>query len=162
MRAKAEAVTKKTSMAANRSQTAGYGRFVRLPDTSAATALQRAKSAFGQEAFGVVAEIDFRDTLDKKLDKDVGPYWTIEIANPKLVDRALSADRAAGLLLPCKVAVWQEGRDAVVAALRPEVVATIAGSEALLEIAREAERHIERALVRLEGVNLAPSEDDQH
>jgi uncharacterized protein (DUF302 family) len=127
-----------------------------LPDTSAADALERAKNAFGQEAFGVVGEIDFRDTLERKLDKDIGPYWTLEICNPKLADRALAVNRAAGLLLPCKVAVWQEGKDAVVAALRPEVAVTVARSDALFAIAREAEQHIERALVRLEGLDVGP------
>ena len=120
-----------------------YNRFVRLSDTAAAIALERAKNAFGCEGFGVVAEIDFQETLQRKLDKDVGPYWTIEICNPNLADRVLAIDRAAGLLMPCRVAVWQEGRDSVVAALRPEAVVTLAPDERLSAIAREAEQHIE-------------------
>jgi uncharacterized protein (DUF302 family) len=131
-----------------------YGRSVRLPDTPAATGLERARHAFGQEGFGVVAEIDLRDTLQRKLDKDVGPYWLLEICNPMLADRTLAVDHAAGLLLPCKVAVWQDGRDAVVAALRPEVVIDMADTEALVPIAREAEERIERALVRLDAKGI--------
>ena len=133
-----------------------YKRAVRLVDTAAAAGLERVKSAFGLEGFGVVAEIDFRDTFVRKLDKDIGPYWVVEICNPMLADRALLLDRTAGLLMPCKVAVWQDGKDAVVAALRPEVLTAITGNEALRPIAREAERHIERALVRLEGVEPLP------
>lgn len=98
--------------------TSGYGRFVRLADTTARIALERAKNAFSQEGFGVVAEIDFRDTLQRKLDKDIGAYWVLEICNPMLADRTLAIDRGAGLLMPCKIAVWQEGKDAVIAALR--------------------------------------------
>jgi uncharacterized protein (DUF302 family) len=159
MGANAEAEETKKS-AIDRSESRGYGRFVRLPDTSAAVALGRARNAFGREGLGVVAEVDFRDTLLRKLDKDIGPYWTIEICNPKLADRALGIDFATGLLLPCKIAVWQDGKDAVVAALRPEVAVSIAGSDALMAIAREAEQHIERALVRLEGAELGPSVSD--
>ena len=48
----------------------------------------------------------------------------------------------------------------MVAALRPEVLTAITGNEALRPIAREAERHIERALVRLEGVELKPRAAD--
>ena len=150
MRAHSEARERRTS-ATGRPETPGYTRLVRLPETSAVVALERARNAFGLEAFGVVAEIDVRETLERKLDKDIGPCWTIEIFNPKLADRALSVDRAAGLLIPCRVAVWQDGKDAIVAALRPELAMTIAGSDALAAIAREAEQHIERALVRLEG-----------
>lgn len=133
-----------------------YGRSVRLPDIDAAEGRERAKNAFGREGFGVVAEIDFRDTLERKLDKDIGPYWLLEICNPMLADRALLVDRTAGLLMPCKVAIWQEGKDAVIAALRPEVLTAVTGEEALAAIAREAERHIERALLRLEGVEPPP------
>ena len=104
--------------------------------------------------------IDFRDTFVRKLDKDIGPYWVLEICNPMLANRALLLDRTAGLLMPCKVAVWQDGNDAVVAALRPEVLTAITANEALRPIAREAERHIERALVRLEGVEPQPLPPD--
>ena len=137
-----------------------YGRSVRLFDTDAARGLERAKNAFGREGFGVVAEIDFRETLQRKLDKDIGPYWLLEICNPMLADRALLVDRTAGLLMPCKVAVWQEGKDAVVAALRPEVLSAVTGKDALAEIAREAEQHVERALVRLEGTEPPPIADN--
>ena len=127
-----------------------YGRSVRLANTPAGAGLDRAKHAFGQEGFGVVAEIDLRDTLQRKLDKDVGPYWLLEICNPMLADRTLAVDRGAGLLLPCKVAVWQDGTDAVIAALRPEAVIDMAETEALVPIAHEAEERIERALVHLD------------
>jgi uncharacterized protein (DUF302 family) len=126
-----------------------YGRLVRLANTPADAGLERAKHAFGQAGFGVVAEIDLRDTLKRKLDKDVGPYWLLEICNPMLADRTLAVDRGAGLLLPCKVAVWQDGADVVIAALRPEAVIDMAETEALVPIAREAEERIERALVDL-------------
>jgi hypothetical protein len=43
----------------------------------------------------------------------------------------------------------------VIAALRPEVAVAVTEIESLAPIAREAERHIERALVRLEGVDVA-------
>ena len=152
----AKAGTRQESKANKQTQAQGYGRSVRLPDTAAAAGLERAKTAFGLEGFGVVAEIDFRATFERKLDKDIGPYWLLEICNPMLADRALVLDRTAGLLMPCKVAVWQDGKDAVVAALRPEVLTAIAGNQALEAIAREAEQRIERALVRLEGVEPQP------
>jgi uncharacterized protein (DUF302 family) len=136
-----------------------YARVVRLADTAPEVALERVKNAFSREGFGVVAEIDFRDTLERKLDKDIGPYRVLEICNPMLADRILALDRAAGLLMPCKVAIWQEGKDAVVAALRPEAAAAIAGLEGLAPVAQEAERRIERALVLLQGADVGPLAD---
>jgi uncharacterized protein (DUF302 family) len=156
----AKAGTRGESKANKQVQAPDYGRSVRLPDTAASAGLERAKNAFGREGFGVVAEIDFRDTFVRKLDKDIGPYWVVEICNPMLADRALLLDRTAGLLMPCKVAVWQDGKDAVVAALRPEVLTAMTGNEALGLIAREAEQRIERALVRLEGAEPQPRAAD--
>lgn len=138
-----------------------YAHAVVLPGIDGTAALERARTAFAREGFGVVAEIDFRDTLQRKLDKDIGPYWVVEICNPKLADRALAADRKAGLLMPCKVAIWQEGKDAVVAALHPEVAAAVTGNEALAAIAREAQRHVERALVHLEAPERELASNDE-
>ena len=151
MHAKTHSRTKPAIGATEAPAKLDYAHAVMLPGIDGAAALERAKNAFGREGFGVVAEIDFRDTLQRKLEKDVGPYWVLEICNPKLADRALAADRKAGLLMPCKVAVWQEGKDAVVAALHPEVAVAVTGNEALAAIAREAQRHVERALVHLEA-----------
>jgi uncharacterized protein (DUF302 family) len=153
-----KAGTRTVRKAATRAPT--YGRSVRLPDTAAALGLGRAKIALGREGFGVLAEIDLRDTLQRKLDKDIGRYWLLDICNPLLADRALAIDRMAGLLLPCKVAVWQDGRDTVVAALRPEVAVGIAASDPLAALGREAEQHIERALLRLEGMDPQPTADE--
>jgi uncharacterized protein (DUF302 family) len=153
MRTRMQRTTKKAVAALS------FERSVRLADTGAGAALGRAKNAFSREGFGVVAEIDLRDTLERKLDKDIGPYWVLEICNPMLADRTLAVDRMAGLLLPCKVAVWQDGKDAVVAALRPEVAVSISGLAGLEPIALEADQRIERALVRLEGVEVEPIAD---
>ena len=136
--------------ASHHPESPAYGRSVRLAGVPASAGLERAKHAIAQEGFGVLAELDLRDTLHGKLDKDIGPYWLLEICNPMLADRALAVDRHVGLLLPCTVAVWQEGKDAVVAALRPLAAIGLAGTAALEPIAREAEERIERALVRLE------------
>jgi uncharacterized protein (DUF302 family) len=128
-----------------------YARRVVLPGTDAMAALARATNAFGREGFGVVGEFDLRAILRTQVDKEVSPYWILDFCNPNLADRVLAVDRDAGLLPPCRVAVWQEGKAAVVAVLRPEVVAGIAQDENLTAIALEAERHVERALVHLEA-----------
>ena len=130
--------------------TPDFARAVRLGETTAEAALAQVKAAFALEGFGLVAETDLRGTLETKLDKEIAPLWILELCNPSLADRALAIDYKTALLMPCKVAVWQDGRDAVVAALRPAIAAAVTGLEELEPIGREAERHLERALVRLE------------
>jgi uncharacterized protein (DUF302 family) len=151
MHAKTHTRTKRDVAATKAPAKSDYAHAVTLAGTNGAAALEQARSAFGREGFGVVAEIDLRDTLGRQLDKDIGPYWVLQICSPMLADRALAADRKAGLLMPCTVAVWQEGKDAIVAAVHPEVALAVTGNEALVAIAREAQLHIARALVHLEA-----------
>jgi uncharacterized protein (DUF302 family) len=139
---------------------ADFARAVRLADTKAEAALGLAKSAFSLEGFGLLAETDLRRTLEAKLDKALSPLWLLDFCNPSLADRALAVDRKAALLMPCKVAVWQDGRDAIVAALRPVITAAVTGFDELEPIGREAERHLEGALVRLASPGLVPEVDD--
>jgi len=126
-----------------------YARIVRLEGVLPADARERALHALGMEGFRVVAEIDFQDSLQRNLDKDIGPYRLLEVCRPDLADRALAVDRSAGLLIPCKVGIWREGPDAVIAALRPEIVAAAAGDERLFTVTLEAQAHLDRAIDRL-------------
>lgn len=134
-----------------------FARTVVLTDTDCSSAVERAKVVFSQEGFGTIAELDFRALLKQRLDKDIGPHWVLEICHPHLADRALALGHAAGLFMPCRVGVWQHGRDAVVAVLRPEILVSLAGSEPLQGIAAEAEGQLERALARLASAPAVPA-----
>jgi uncharacterized protein (DUF302 family) len=141
-----------------------FARSVRLEGMDAEVALAQAKSAFALEGFGVLAVTDLRGTLEAKLDKTMGPLWVVDFCNPSLAERALAVDHKMALLMPCRVALWQDGRDTVVAALRPVVASALMGLDELQPFTREAERHLERALLRLEFPDREPralSDDDE-
>jgi uncharacterized protein (DUF302 family) len=111
--------------------------------------LQKLPDLLKTEGFGVLTQIDVKETLKEKLGKDFRRYKILGACNPPLAHRALSAELEVGLMLPCNVVVY-EGDDgkAVVAAIDPmETVA--AASEKLLPIAREVREKLARVLEKV-------------
>ena len=112
-------------------------------------ALLRVKAALKEEGFGVLTEIDVRETLREKLQVDFRRYDIIGACNPQLAHRALQAELDVGLLLPCNVIVYEDDGGSVVAAFDPEAAMGLADNPGLSEIAREAKDRLRRALESL-------------
>jgi uncharacterized protein (DUF302 family) len=111
----------------------------------------RLDHALGQEGFSIIAEIDFADLLNRRLDVQRTPFFTYEVCHPKLADEVLSVANDAGLLLPCKVCVWQEGTEVVVATLPAALLTAALGRPHLDEVARQVDERLARAFTRLTG-----------
>ncbi len=109
---------------------------------------RRIREELEKEGFGILTEIDVKETLKKKLDEDFRPYRILGACNPPLALQALTEETDIGLLLPCNVVVY-EGDDeetSVVAILDPVVQLGVTGSEELEPLAREVRERMERAL----------------
>jgi uncharacterized protein (DUF302 family) len=113
-----------------------------------AAAVERTRVELAKEGFGVLTEIDVRETLKRKLDVDFRPYVILGACNPPLAHRALTAERDIGLLLPCNVIVYAGERTghSVVAALDPVAQLRLTGNAALEPLAREVRARLERVL----------------
>lgn len=111
----------------------------------------RVREELGKEGFGVLTEIDVKETLKEKLDVDFRPYRILGACNPPLAHQALEAETDIGLLLPCNVVVYEgdEPGTSVVAALDPEVQLGLTGREDMTHLAREVRQAMERVLDNL-------------
>ena len=112
-------------------------------------ALARVPEALKSEGFGVLTEIDVRDTLKKKLGVEFRRYKILGACNPPLAHRALASEIDVGVMLPCNVIVYEndEGR-AVVTAIDP-MQTVAAQSPSLQPIAEEVRARLERVLAQL-------------
>jgi uncharacterized protein (DUF302 family) len=117
-----------------------------------ATALQKVTDALKTEGFGVLTEIDVKETLKKKLDVDFRPYKILGACNPTLAYRALNAAPEVGLLLPCNVTVSEvEAGRVQVSIIDPLMMMSVVEGAALQPIAQEARERLNRVIVALEA-----------
>jgi len=111
-------------------------------------AVERTRAALKDQGFGVLTEIDVKQTMKAKLDVDFRPYVILGACNPPLAHRALSADLGIGLLLPCNVVVSDSGDGtSTVEVMDPEAALGLVGENPdIAAVAREAGVRLHQAL----------------
>ena len=76
-------------------------------------AIQLVTEKLNEEGFGVLTEIDVKETLKKKLDVDFKKYKILGACNPNFAHQALLKEDKIGAMLPCNVIV-EEHKDGTV------------------------------------------------
>ena len=112
--------------------------------------LARIPELLKAEGFGILTQIDVKETMKQKIGADFRKYKILGTCNPQLAHHVLSADLDVGTMLPCNVVVY-EGDDghAVVLTIDPmQVVA--AANPAITPVAAQVRERLERVLSRLE------------
>lgn len=98
--------------------------FSKTFDGSFDEAIARVTAELKDEGFGILTEIDVKETLKKKLDVDFYKYTILGACNPTYAYRALQAEDKIGLMLPCNVIV-QERENGVVVVSAVDPVASM-------------------------------------
>jgi len=124
----------------------GVGRYLDQPYE---TALPRVVEALKAEGFGVVTEIDVRETMKEKLGVDVTPHTILGACNPGLAHAALQVEPDLGVLLPCNVVVYATPRGTRVTAVNAGAMLGMVDNPALDRIAAEVGRRLDRVLESL-------------
>jgi len=102
------------------------------------------------EGFGVLTQIDVKETLKQKIGADFRKYKILGACNPQLAHRVLSADLEVGAMLPCNVVVY-EGDDGKAVVLAIDPAQTVAAANpAIREVAEQVRDRLARVLGRIE------------
>ena len=122
----------------------GYKRTVEL---SFEEVDDRIRSSLEEQGFGVLTEIDVKNTLKKKLDKDFQKYTILGACNPPLALEALENEQAIGLLLPCNVVLWEnEDSSTTIAAIDADKMMTIVKNNQLYNLAKKVNTLLKKAV----------------
>jgi len=82
--------------------------FSRTLNVSFDEAVVRVADELKKDGFGILTEIDVKETLKKKLDVEFRPYRILGACNPPFAYKALQAEEKIGLMLPCNVIVREK------------------------------------------------------
>ena len=103
-------------------------------------AVEKVTEELKKEGFGILTDIDVKETLKKKLNLDFQKYKILGACNPPFAHKALQAENKIGLMLPCNVVVQETSDHEVeVAAIDPIASMLAVENPKLKEVAEEAQ-----------------------
>lgn len=103
-----------------------------------------------KEGFGVLTEIDVKETLKKKLDVDFHKYKILGACNPPFAYKALQTEENLGVLLPCNIVVQEKQNGTVqVSAVNPIESMQNVKNQALEDVASQISSKLQKVLESL-------------
>ncbi|MEQ9593170.1 MAG: DUF302 domain-containing protein [Cyclobacteriaceae bacterium] len=125
----------------------GY-HYSKKSNKSFADTLVHIKESLKKEGFGVLTEIDIKETFKNKLGIDFRNYQIMGACNPTFAHKALTIEPTLGVMLPCNIAVQEyENGDIVVSAINPmESMALSVQNDDLEKVATEVSSRLNRAV----------------
>ena len=112
--------------------------------------IEKVTEELKNEGFGILTEIDVKETLKKTLDVDFKKYKILGACNPPYAHKALEAEDKIGTMLPCNVIVQEIEEGTVeVAAVNPMASMQAVENEQLKEVAEEITNRLEHVIDKL-------------
>jgi len=113
-------------------------------------AIEKVTAKLKEEGFGVLTEIDVKETLKKKLDVDFKKYKILGACNPPFAYQALQAEDKIGIMLPCNVIVEENSDGKVeVSAVDPIASMQAVQNESLGTVAVEVRDKLKKVIDNL-------------
>jgi uncharacterized protein (DUF302 family) len=113
-------------------------------------AVQRTTDALKNAGFGIITEIDVKETLKKKLGVDFRAYRILGACNPTIAREALDIENKIGTMLPCNVVLQDAGAGNVeVAVVDPVASMAAVGNPALQQVAERVRSVLKKVVEAL-------------
>jgi len=100
--------------------------------------------------WGVLSVIDVKNILSEKLNIEYDDYIILDVCNPGLAYQGLLINKLAGLIIPCKIAVYSDKGKTKVSLYKPTVALSTASSlsryDELSKLANEAEEGLKKVI----------------
>ncbi len=110
-------------------------------------AIERVTEDLKKEGFGILTEIDVKETLKKKLNVDFPRYMILGACNPPYAYKALLKENKIGTMLPCNVIVQElPSRQVEIAAIDPAASMQAVANPGLEEVASLIREKLERVI----------------
>ncbi len=124
--------------------------FSKTLNTDFETAISRVTEGLKNEGFGILTEIDVKDTFKKKLDIDFRKYRILGACNPAFAFEAIKMEDKVGTMLPCNVIV-EEHEDGKVEISAVDPIASMMGikNDSLREVAGSVSDKLRRVIEKL-------------
>lgn len=124
--------------------------FSKILDNSFEEAIDKVTKELKEEGFGILTEIDVKETFRKKLDVDFRKYRILGACNPKLAHQAISSESKIGTMLPCNVIVQEtEDGKTEVAAVDPVASMSAVENKELGATAQEVRSRMKTVIEKL-------------
>jgi uncharacterized protein (DUF302 family) len=113
-------------------------------------AVGRVTEELKKEGFGILTEINVKETLKEKLNVDFQQYKILGACNPPFAYEALQAEDKIGLMLPCNVIVQEKSAGEIeVAAIDPITSMQAIKNPALEQVAEKVQSKLKKVIDNL-------------
>lgn len=110
-------------------------------------AVSKTTDELKKEGFGIITEINVKDTFKNKLDVNFRNYKILGACNPGFAFKAIEAESRIGAFLPCNVIVQEnENGDMEISVVDPEASMSSVNNENLAGIAAEVRGKLKKVI----------------
>ena len=121
-----------------------------LKNNSFDEAIEKVTGELKKEGFGILTEIDVKETFKKKIDVDFKKYKILGACNPQFAYKVLQTEDKAGVFLPCNVVVEEhENGEIEVSAVDPVSALLSVNNKAMEITVNEIQQKLKRVIGNL-------------